>query len=165
MKTFSKIEYVDAFYISDDNLEQIDLYPHVSYGRVYEERDSYFVYSLLSKKNTLDGDFIIEKGLLVPLQSLISSYKKIDSNIFLHSTVNKRVAIEWNDIVYFEEEIPSSLTKMYTEGEVVIKTDTFLVVKDPITIRVSPLPIKNHPKYTPFYYVIPLSFIMAIEIL
>jgi hypothetical protein len=43
-------------------------------------------------------------------------------------------------------------------------TETFLVIKGPITLRVEPKPIKNHPAYTPFYYVTPFAFILILKI-
>ncbi len=165
MKKFSTIKYVDAFYISDDTLERVDLYPHTGYGKIVADSKEYIIFSFIQK---LESDTrrasTSEKGLLLPKASLSPVYKKIGQEFLGKITEGDILHVEWDDITYFEETMPDGLTKMYTEGQLVMKAATFIVIKDPVTLRTSPLPIKNHPGYTPFYYVLPLSFIRNIEV-
>lgn len=47
MDGFSKIEYVDAFYISDDNLEKVGLYSHTAYGKIIKTNEEFVVFSFI----------------------------------------------------------------------------------------------------------------------
>lgn len=159
MSNFSKIEYVDAFYISEDTLEKVDLYPHTAYGTIMVDNPEYIILSFV---NSLEDKNVSEKGLLLIKKSLVSNYTK-QTTVVKDFAIGDKVNVYWDDIVYFEKSIPKQQTKMYTEGHIVALTKTFLIIKDPVTLRIFPKPIKNHPGYTPFYYVIPLSFITKIE--
>jgi hypothetical protein len=164
MNGFSKIEYVDAMYISEDTLENIDLYPHTAYGKIVKQFDDSFVVSMLQSKSNKDiENRCIEKGLMVPKNALLSLYRNHNLDLS-HVSIGDDVSVQWNDIVYFEKMVPISCSTMYTEGSVAMMSDTYIVIKNPVTLRTYPLPVKNHPSYTPFYYVLPLSFIQHIEI-
>jgi hypothetical protein len=156
--TFSKVEYVDAFYISDASLEKVDLYPHISYGKITEDVAGNIVVSFI--EDVESGTSV--RGLLLPKGALLTEYKN-NEQVMSGVSIGDALTVYWDDIVYFEKSVPEKITKMYTEGEVVQITSTYLLLKDPVTLRLHPQPVKNHPGYTPFYYVIPLSFITKVE--
>ncbi len=165
MNKFIKVEYIDAFYISDDTLEGVDIYPQKAYGNIVSENKDHAVLSFINEV-PYSGSEIIKtvRGLLLTKNSLLENYKNLNKNIVKNIDLNVKVNVEWTDIVYYENFIPEKCSTMYSEGTLIKKTDTFIIIKDPLTIRTHPLPVKNHPTFTPFYYVIPLSFIKKIEV-
>lgn len=71
----------------------------------------------------------------------------------------------WDDIVFVQNDLRNECSRMYTEGVIFQNNSDHIVIKDPETIRTHPLPIKNHPKVKPVYYIIPKSIITEFEII
>ena len=54
---------------------------------------------------------------------------------------------------------------MYTEGVLYRIEKDYILLENPETIRMSPLPIKNHPLERNTFYIIPKTFITDIEVI
>ncbi len=162
MNKFIKINYIDAFYISDDTIEGVDLYPQKAYGEIIFENEDHIILSFINEIDSSESKKSA-RGLLITKAAILENYKNLNKEIMGNIDINTRLNIEWSDIVYYENSLPEKSSTMYSEGTLIRKTDTYIIIKDPLTIRTYPLPVKNHPSFTPFYYVIPLSFIKKIE--
>jgi hypothetical protein len=162
MDKFLKVKYIDAFYISADTIEGVDLYTQKAYGEIIFENEDHITLSFINEIDSSENKKSV-RGLLITKTALLENYKNSNKDIMENIDIDTKVNVEWSDIVYYENSIPEKFSTMYSEGTLVKKTETYIIIKDPITVRAYPLPVKNHPSFTPFYYVIPLSFVKKIE--
>ena len=74
----------------------------------------------------------------------------------------KKTRIIWNDArVYSPQDKTVALSPMETTGNIEKETETYIVVRNPITVRLSDK--KEHPQTRPTFYMIPKSMIQSIE--
>ena len=75
---------------------------------------------------------------------------------------NKKVKIIWNDCKLFSPENKDVLiSKMKTTGIFEAKRDSYVVIKNPITVDLKTK--KKHPQKNPSYYLIPIEMIENIK--
>lgn len=167
MNKFSYIQYTDAYYILEDGNKLKTKLPHnEAYGYVKKGKNKSLIVHFIKKAHKDDSSpGLIVKGLILPNNSISlnqgSNYtKELDA-----LRKGQNVAVTWEDVVYVENDSRDSCSIMYTEGLVYQNNGDHLVILNPETIRTSPLPIKNHPRIKPLYYIIPKSVITKFEII
>jgi len=162
-----RVEYVDAYYIYEDELGETKLSPHEAFGYVERKGDSIvirFIKKVIEegKPDTSDPDHIPE-GLVIPDTALLSINKDFKLPALDTIRISSSVIVTWRDVVHVGNMVRTDCSVMYTEGILHRVEDDHVVIKDPETIRTYPLPIANHPGGKPTYLVIPKSFITEIK--
>jgi hypothetical protein len=112
MENFTQIEHVDAFYIEENTLERVGLHPHVAYGQIIEKKKDSIVFSFV---HTFQDSKISKTGILIPEKAPSPEYKKYSAAIG-SGKVGNSVSVYWDDVIYYENVPPESITKMYIRG-------------------------------------------------
>lgn len=166
MENFSRIFYIDAKYISEDvdynYLSKIKLDTHEAYGYIEKNKDGDIVLRYII--NTRYKNFLVE-GLVLPIGAVCKDILIKDDMCFEYNLLkNSRYEIYWKDIVHVVgQKSEVSVSKMVTTGQLILFKEDFVIIKNPVTLRIYLEPIINHLSFTPFYYVIPKSFIYKIN--
>ena len=162
LNTFTTIKYVDAQYIDWETIETKDMHLGIweSVGYVRENKEGDLVIEYF-KDMQADSSEVLE-GIVIPKGSVIGQ-TGYDKNLFKDLIIGKMFEVLWKDLARISAGSEVSCSRMSTSGVLHMIADDFLIIKDPIPMRLQPLPIKNHPSFTPFYYVIPKSSIIKIE--
>lgn len=163
MQQIYNIKYIDAFYTYKE-IEITKLFVHEAYGYLTIYKDVIiitFIHKVLERKSTSNTKKII-KGLIIPSTALQTVNNNYRTNVLNKVILFSNIAVTWRDIVYVANTNRNDCSIMYSEGILYrIETD-HIVLKNPETIRINPLPIINHPAKKPIYYIIPNSFITDI---
>lgn len=163
MKNFSHIYYTDAYYILEEPDRLITKLPkNEAFGYITKAKNNNIILHFIKRADGIDSKKII-KGLVLPVNSINSENKKY-INELNSLKIKQHVSITWNDVVFVENEVREECSIMYTEGILFKNELDHIVIKDPETVRTHPLPIRNHPKVKPLYYVIPKVLINSFEI-
>lgn len=165
-----KIKYTDAYYIDSSygrtkKLRGTKLPINEAYGYLKKEKDILIITFLREKgaiKINKSKDLI--QALILPETALVSVTKKFKTKKLKKIKIGDTVMVTWWDVVYVQNMAVYEPSIMYTEASLIgIKRD-HIVLKDPETIRIHPLPIHNHPKEKPLFFIIPISFIKNISV-
>jgi hypothetical protein len=156
----SHIKYIDAYYSYDTNLKKVNFPVHEAYG--FSRRNAVGDYIIAYIREVFPTPNKIAAGLIIPEGSLLSSFNKAAKSVF-NFELNSNVSIKWRDIVIFHNGDRSDSSVMETTGILHEVSDSYVVIKDPKTFRLTPLPATEHPKHHPHYYVIPKSLILEIK--
>ncbi|MEX0909954.1 MAG: hypothetical protein WDZ75_01535 [Candidatus Paceibacterota bacterium] len=100
--------------------------------------------------------------MIIPESALLSRQNEYLEELKSLKT-SERVAVTWKDVVHVANMSRNSSSIMYSEGFLLKDGGDHIVLKDPETIKIHPTPVKNHPPFQPFYYVIPKSAITRFE--
>lgn len=87
--------------------------------------------------------------------------------IKLKQKIKQDIQITWKDIVYFENKkhVPTyESSTMQAVGNLYEINPKFVILKDANNTRSLPT-FKNHPDYKVKFYIIPIEFIIAINVL
>lgn len=161
--------YTDKYYDdkSDLRTKSTSVYFFNTYG--FMERHGNDIVIAFIKKNGIPLKETIEKkekivdGLVIPSGALLSNATPLDHNVLNGLKIDSRVAITWSDPTYIKRLSEYECSVLYTEGTLYKIEKDHIVLRDTETIRVHPMPVKNHPAGRPLWYVIPISFIKDIE--
>jgi len=182
MDKIYNIKYVDAHYSYEPDLytkeyyadkkdlrvKSTSVYPFSAYGYV-ERHGSDIVFAFIKKKGvslkeTIENKEKIAAGLIIPDIALLSTARLFSHSVLKGIKIDSRVAVTWRDISVVLGGLQYDCAIMYTEGILYKIEKDHIVLKDTETIRVHPMPVKNHPAGRPLWYTIPISFIKDIEI-
>lgn len=183
MDTVRQIFYVDAHYSYEPDLYTKEYYTHKedlriestsvhffsAYGYI-EEHGSNIIVAFIKKrgvslKETIKKNENIVDGLIIPDIALLSKSRECGRNILKGTKTGSRVAVTWRDMVYVANQPRYDCAVMYTEGTLDRIEDDHIVLRDTETVRVHPVPVKNHPAGKPMWYTIPISFIKDVEVI
>lgn len=170
MSKIYNIKYTDAFYIKDKNIGQTKLHVYETYGYL-EKYGKDIVICFIKKytgkrKKTKDNKENIIKGLIIPDVALLSFKNNLKlKSKFSKIKIGSNLEITWRDVVYVANLPRYDCSIMYTEGILLKIEKDHIILKDPETICIHPMPIENHPQKKPYYYIIPKSFIVDFEII
>ncbi len=165
MDKFKKIEYIDAKYIySDSDFETLNLKldKHTAFGYISTNKTGDYIVEYIKKiinNKTKESDLLIE-GLILPNGAVTDEVKFLDTRNY--GQIDNNIEIFWDDVVHVINNNRYDVSKMHTTGVLVYSNEDFIVIKNPITIRVYPEPTKKHPEKDSNYYMIPKSFIKEI---
>ncbi len=165
-----KIRYVDAYYLYKEECSrdfflyigdrpETKLSPHEAYGYIRYYKDSIILDFI---KKTDEKDLKMVKGLILPNNSLLSKSKILNKS-FPNISLKKKVHLQWDDLCFAENISIRESSIMETVGILVAIESDHIVIGDPDTKRIYPLPEKSHPNKKPSYYIIPISFIKNIK--
>lgn len=181
MDKIYNIKYVDAHYSYEPDLYTKEYYSHkkdlrtestsVSFLGAYgfvERHGSDIVIAFIKKKGvplkeTIEKKGKIAAGLIIPDVALLSTAQSFNHSILKGVKKDSRVAVTWRDIAVVLGVLRYDCSTMYTEGTLHKIEKDHIVLRDTETIRVHPMPVKNHPAGKPLWYTIPISFIKDIE--
>lgn len=102
--------------------------------------------------------------MIIPEVALLSVKSSFSHGVLKGVKIDSRVAVTWCDISAVIDSLRYDCGIMYTEGTLYKIEKDHIVLRDTETIRVHPMPVKNHPAGKPLWYIIPISFIKDIEI-
>ena len=170
MDKIYNIKYTDAFYIDDKNIGQTKLHIYETYGYLKKNGKNLIVVFIKEHKTTIkeikSKKLNIIKGLIIPDTALLSTNNnKFKNSKSKHTKIGSNISVTWRDIVYVANLPRYDCGIMYTEGILFRIEKDHIVIENPETICIHPLPIENHPIKKPNYYIIPLSFIVDFEII
>lgn len=161
------LKYTDAYYLYDTVPPlDIKLPIYEAYGYIEHVRDHIILHFIREsdpdEQYTLSAH-LVHKGLLIPNSAIIE--KNVASNDVLSKDLilNSEVEILWNDIVKLANSFQDSPSIMRTSGKIATYSKEFIVLENPITVRVYPLPEVKHPEQDPKFYIIPLSVITDLK--
>lgn len=163
MEKISNIKYIDASYFYNKNLPT-KLSIHEAYGYMRKSKKNITIEFIKQISKNKDNKQII-KGLIIPANALTSLNKNFEIQGLQKIKIGSNISVVWRDIVYIANMPKRDCSIMYSEGILYKATNSYLVLKNPETIKTHPLPIKNHPQKKPKYYMIPKSFITEIKII
>lgn len=164
MDKIYNIKYVDAYYSYAKNIDETKLVVHEAWGYMKKNGDN-IVITFIKWKRT-HGKEEVALGLVIPDTALISKKDTFDKKILENFEIGMSVVVTWRDVVIFDfADSRNDCPVMYTEGILLKIENDHIVLKDPETIRTYPTPVKNHPTEKPNFYIIPISFIMKIEVI
>lgn len=182
MDKIYNIKYVDAHYSYEPDLYTKEYYSHKkdlrtdstalfildAYGFV-ERHGSDIVVAFIKKKGvplkeTIEKKEKIAAGLIIPDVALLSKVRSFSHSVLKGVKVGSRIVVTWRDISVVLGSLRYDCAIMYTEGILHKIEKDHIVLKDTETIRVHPMPVKNHPAGKPLWYTIPISFIKDVEI-
>lgn len=181
MDKIYNIKYVDAHYSYEPDLYTKEYYSHkkdlrtestsVSFLDAYgfvERYGSDIIIAFIKKKGvplkeTIEKKEKIAAGLIIPDVALLSTARSFSHSILKGVKKDSRVAVTWRDISVVLGGLRYDCAIMYTEGTLYKIEKDHIVLKDTETIRVHPMPVKNHPAGKPLWYTIPISFIKDVE--
>jgi hypothetical protein len=167
MKEFVNIHYTDAYYILEDGEVLNTKLPHnEAYGYIHESQRGLIVRFIkgadTTSEESTDTDFVI-KGLVIPKGAVLSASKENFIEGLHNLSVGQNISLTWNDVVIVANDSVKDCPIMYTEGRIEQNNTDHLVIGNSETIRIEPLPIRNHPAIRPLYYIIPKAFIVSFE--
>ena len=168
MKKFSNVHYVDAYYGLEEQENLTTELPHNdAFGQITKGKNNSTIVHFIDKviKEDYLNDNTIISGLILPARSIISKSKNGFIEGLESLKVGQSVSVTWEDVVHVANNKRNDCSILYTEGIISKNNSDHLVIQNPETIRTHPLPIQNHPKVRPIYYVIPKSFITSINTL
>lgn len=169
MDKIYNIKYTDAFYVDSKNIGQTKLHVYETYGYLKKNEENIIVVFIKEYKTNIkeieNKKLKIIKGLIIPDTALISLRNKFKSNKLKNLKIGSYITVTWRDVVYVANLPRYDCGIMYTEGILFRIEEDHIVIKDPETICIYPLPIENHPIKKPNYYIIPLSFIVDFKII
>jgi len=138
------IKYVDAYYSYAKKLGRVGLATHDAHGYVKKNGRNIVVAFIKSKKAR--GKEEVALGLVVPDTALIPKKNTTKNKILEKFKVGMLLAVTWRDIVIFDyTDSRNECSIMYTEGILFKTKDNLIVLKDPETIRMSPVPVRITP--------------------
>ena len=166
MEKIYKIQYVDARYSHEKKiLLNAKLPLHEAYGYLEEQKDCLLVVFVKSFSPKFKGGDTARMGLVLPKRSLVSLNNQTKISVLKSIRLGTRLAVIFQDIVFFESTEMRDCPLMYTEGVLIKKGTDQIILKDPETIRAYPPPVINHPGGKPTFLCIPLGFIVSIEVI
>lgn len=168
MNDIYNIKYIDAYYLYDKECPKTELSIHEAYGYLQEYNGSLileFIKNIKSESGIKSNDHKsdILKGLIIPEKSVFSVSQVFKILELENMKINSKVSIKWSDVVYIANQPIRECSIMETVGIIEKIGNDHLVIKDPDTKRIYPLPDKKHPDHKPTYYVIPKSLIIEIK--
>lgn len=161
------LKYTDAYYLYDTVLPQEIVLPiYEAYGYTEYIKDHTILHFIKKFDSINQYNSIVQfvhKGLLIPNSAIIE--KKIDSNYFLFKEIilNTTAEVLWNDIVKLANNFQDSPSIMKTLGKIIICSKDYIVLENPVTVRVHPLPEVKHPEQDPKFYIIPFSVVINLK--
>lgn len=162
--------YTDKYYTyrKDSKVKSTSVYLFNAYGYVERHGDDIVVAFIKKKgiplKETIEKKEKIAAGLIIPDAALLSTVCPFSHSVLKGIKINSRVAVTWRDISVVLGSSRYDCAIMCTEGTLHKIEKDHIVLKDTETIRIHPMPVKNHPAGKPLWYTIPISFINDIEI-
>ncbi len=164
------IKYVDAYYTYAKDIKETRLPLHEAYGYV-ERNGSNVVIIFIKKRGTdikrsMDEKEPIVKGLIIPDVALIPVAETSAVNMLKGIAVGTSVTVVWRDVICVANMPIYECSVMHSKGVLYRIENDHIVLKEPETMRMSPAPIRNHPKSgeRPTYLMIPTSFITDVTI-
>ncbi|MHB0978273.1 MAG: hypothetical protein ACYC1K_02635 [Minisyncoccota bacterium] len=165
MRNISNIKYIDASYFYQKNLPT-KLPTYEAYGYVKKKyKDKDIVIEFIKKISDNHGPKQIIKGLIIPANALVSASKNFKIQELRTIKKGSNVSVTWRDVVYVANKPRIACSIIYSEGILEKIAGSYIVLKKPETIKIYPLPIKNHPLKKPKYYMIPKSFITEVRVI
>lgn len=157
----SFVTYTDSVYFKKlPDKKQIKLYKYEAIGFLSRNKQNDFILEYIL--DTKPNKNIIE-GLVIPKQAILKNQK--ENNIAEKFKINQKVSLDWYDAVHVVNDSIKEISIMNTEGEIYKKYKKFILIKDPVTTRVYPLPNKKHPEDDCQYYLIPNCLIKNIKLI
>ncbi len=158
----SIVRYFDAYY-SLKGRPFTRLISCESYG--YAEKIDGAVIVRFAKGVSADIHDKTMPGHMIPKRNLISESKKFDASLFDGLVQNLNITVKWSASAKYHGESNPEISIMKTEGILEGNESDRLVIKNPKTKSIQPLPEKEHPgDCVPTYYVIPKAAILEIQI-
>lgn len=161
--------YADKYYTYKKDLKtkSTSVYFFSAYGFV-ERHGSDIVVAFIKKKGiplkeTIEKKEKIIDGLIIPDGALLSKATLFSHSVLKGLKMDSRVAVTWRDPTYIKRLPEYDCSILYTEGTLYKIEKDHIVLRDTETIRVHPMPVKNHPAGKPLWYTIPISFIKDVE--
>ncbi|MGB2580690.1 MAG: hypothetical protein WBC83_03270 [Minisyncoccia bacterium] len=161
--------YADKYYTDKKDLKakSTSVYFFSAYGFV-ERHGSDIVVAFIKKRGVPLNETIKKKekiidGLVIPDVAMLSKVSLFSHSVLKGLKMDSRVAVTWRDPTYIKRLPEYDCSVLYTEGTLHKIEKDHIVLRDTETIRVHPMPIKNHPAGRPLWYVIPISFIKDVE--
>ena len=168
MDEIYSVKYVDAYYIYTKSIGKTKLSLHEAHG--YMERNGDNIIIIFIKKRWANNRRVmnekgnIVKGLVIPDTAVVSTVGTYKNDILKNVITGSPVTVTWRDVVYVANLPRYDCSTMCTDGILFKIEKDHIVLKDPETIRMYPMPVKNHPGGgLPTYLVIPISFIADIR--
>lgn len=153
-----KIKYFDAYYLYDRECPKTKLSVHEAYGYVEKYKGTIIVHFIKKIENVNDR---IIKGLFLPKNSLVSR-STLSSQVLKDVKLHSKVSLEWDDVDIAANISIRESSIMKTVGILEAIELDHIVLSNPDTKRIYPLPEKAHPEKRATYYVIPTSCIKNI---
>ena len=165
MEKISLVKYTDAYYIYAKECLPTKIPLHEAYGYVTKTHDVLLIefIKLSQAGNQKKENVNIVKGLIIPVQALISNSNHFVINNLNDLTQQSKVVITWSDVVYLANVSRKNVSIMRSEGVLEKNENDHIVLSHPKTFRIKPLPKERHPEKDPDYYVIPKSLILTVE--
>lgn len=182
MDKIYNIKYVDAWSSYDPDLYADEYYTYRkdsrnkivaplffdAYGFVERHGDDIVIAFIKKKgvslKETIDKNEKLVDGLVIPETSLASKARSCSHGALKGKVVGMRVAVTWRDPTYIKGLPEYDCSVLYTEGALYKIEKDSIILRDTETIRIHPMPVKNHPAGKPLWYTIPVSLIKDIEV-
>ena len=169
MDKIYNVQYVDAYYTHTKTIGKTKLSLHNAHGYVEENNGNIIIVFIRKKnvsiRNTIETRENIVKGLVIPNTALVSVVTSPKASIIKNVILGTQVTVTWRDIVYVANLPRYDCSVLRTDGHLFRIEKDHIVLKTPKTVRIYPSPIKNHPEGDiPTYLIIPISFILNIEI-
>jgi hypothetical protein len=162
MDRIACIKYFDAYYLLIHDYKETKLLIHEAHGYLSETNDA-FVLEFI-KNNSNNSEELI-KGLLIPKKALVSQVQNHTNQHLFQIPSGVEVSILWQDIVYVANLKRDELSLMETTGTFVGQKDHCVVIRNPKTKKIHPLPKEKHPPTDPTFYIIPMSFVTSLRVL
>lgn len=157
----SFVTYTDSVYFKKlPNKDQIKLYKYEAVGFLSKnKKNDYILEYILDTKPSKN----IVEGLIIPQQAILKNQK--ENNITENFKINQKVSIDWYDTVHVLNDSRRAVSVMNTRGIIFKKNKKFLLISEPSTTRIHPLPKKVHPEEVCQYYLIPNCLIKNIKLI
>ncbi|MCX6739300.1 MAG: hypothetical protein NT098_04620 [Candidatus Parcubacteria bacterium] len=157
----SIVRYFDAYY-SLGGRPLTRLISCESYG--YAEKIDGAVIVRFAKGVSADIHDKTMQGHMIPKRNLISESKNFDASLFDGLVQNSNITVKWSTSAKYHGEANPEISIMKTEGTLEANENDRIVIKNPKTKSIQPLPEKEHPGgCVSTYYVIPKAEILEIQ--
>lgn len=162
MDRIAHIKYCDAYYIFIHDYQETRLVLHEAYGYVTEKNNTFFL-GFIKNNSKNSGEPI--RGIIIPKKALVSEVQNPSNQDLFQIPSGTKVSILWQDIVFVANFKREEYSLMETIGIFVGIKNYCVVIKNPKTKKVHPLPEKKHPNEDPTFYIIPMSLVTSVKVL
>lgn len=155
-----RVYYYDAYYLHTQEYKSTRPLLHEAYGFVTEDIDDIVVEFILPQKETTND---VIKGLVVPRGAL---RVQVQNATFPHDTesmIGTQVYVYWRDVVYVANMPQRESSTMETCGILTGSHEKCIVISQPRTTRIDPLPERPHKDENAVFLMIPFSLVANIS--